>query len=249
MLVGKRLQTARILRGWTQPQLSDRTWEMASTNGSNGVSVQTISKIENGAGFRPRTIVKLAAALEVDTENWFSDVSDEAHGSYNINHKIAGEYFVFRKDFGDPDSSRIVGFYANIQWNNNKCVYEYHEKHNYKDGNRSIKYNIGGNIYISSYLNALSILTIWKGGVRLINVRETYRDRVCRMLHGIMATNVDLQPMGFLPGITPLCAIQAYGDYRNIIQDFPNGLYKNGSKYDFLKNKLLESSKIIIHKI
>jgi transcriptional regulator with XRE-family HTH domain len=59
----KKMERARILRGWTKARLADEI----------GIDPSTIGKIERGKNFKPPTIKKIADALGLDMESLLLD--------------------------------------------------------------------------------------------------------------------------------------------------------------------------------
>lgn len=69
---GQRVKELRQEKAWTQERLTAKT----------GISVMTIARIENGAGWNSNTVIQLAKAFDVSLSVLFEGVGSENTISY-----------------------------------------------------------------------------------------------------------------------------------------------------------------------
>lgn len=190
----KRIEKARLAKGWTRNQLADHA----------GYTEKTIFNLLAGKPVKNLTVMHVCQALglepELEDESHYVEVADAAYGEYPRGpyRKYEGGYFAYRRSFSSP--VRLMRTVIELEWSEDEGLV-FREHSQFFVDRKRVDNSQSGHVYISQTTGLIHLLTTVEGAVRLITLTKMIGgDEVMR---GVVLTQID-RDAHYVPSVSPI---------------------------------------------
>ena len=194
--LGREIESARKLKGWTLAQLADRA----------GYNERTIRNAIQGNATRVGTLHTICSALDVDMKESGlaqAKIADQAHGGYTLESSkfLVGKFIAIRRRF--PPDGMLFRSWFEFEWSDEQSCLIFHEHQKYisDSSGRLINYSQTGEVHISSQMGLTHLLTTTNGAIRTITLCKP--DLFDDSMYGVVLTQAQLMAH-YQPCVSPM---------------------------------------------
>lgn len=184
-------------------------------------NARTIRNFLNGRSVRDETAHAICKAAGIDpavgfvSRNAPGKSADDLHGSYSkeMVQNYLGFFYAYRRTFSDP-TIFLRSLYA-FNWDPVRKCMRFKESQNYQSARlrRRVNYDQEGDVFISSSITLVHLLTQTSGALRLITLTRLHPEE--RIMRGVVLTQAEW-PDHFQPAVSPIYFRKIDGDHEEV---------------------------------